>query len=209
MYFRWNRSTASDHYRSYFRERCTEIHWSQDNFPFRRYSFSGSGIAGNRSRRTDRRKSDRRAWRKSISICSDFCSIYSLCRTDKLYVKHSDNRSYGSNLSVHRTGNGSWPESSTDGMCNRRFLCLRNTDRNAGKYDGSRSRRIQIYGLCKSRFSAYHHSNYCKYDHSSDRIPVLPVRSSGMKGIWYNKNKLSLISIIWTRRTKKWVRKNR
>ena len=35
----------------------------------------------------------------------------------------------------------------------------------------------------KAGFPLDHYSNYCKYDHSSDRISVLPVRSSGMKGI--------------------------
>ena len=40
-----------------------------------------------------------------------------------------------------------------------------------------------LYGLCKSRIPADHYRNYCKHDHSSDRISVLPVRSSNMEGI--------------------------
>lgn len=48
------------------------------------------------------------------------------------------------NRCVNRTGNGSRPKRSTYGMCHRRIMRIRNTDRNAGKHNGCHSRRIYI-----------------------------------------------------------------
>lgn len=82
----------------------------------------------------------------------------------------------GSNLSFHCGRNGGGPESSTDGMCDRRFLCLCDTDRHAGKYHGRRSRRISLYGLCKSRIPTDHNCNDHQHDYFTDCISVFPIR---------------------------------
>ena len=66
--------------------------------------------------------------------------FYTVLCDDKLYVQHSDNGTDGPNLSVHRTGHGCRPEGSSDGVCHRRILCIRNTDRYAGKHNGSNRR---------------------------------------------------------------------
>jgi len=55
-------------------------------------------------------------------------------------------------------------------------ICLCNPDRNAGKYHGCGSRRLSLYGFCKSRISIDYHSNGCEYDHPSDCISILSIK---------------------------------
>jgi hypothetical protein len=109
------------------------------------------------------------------------------CYPDKLHVKYSNNSADGSNLSFNRTGNGSGSKSCIDGLCNRWFLRICDTNRNASKYNGGWSRRIQVYGLCKSRIPIDHHCNSCKYDYPSNRISILPVRRH-VVGMRYKRN---------------------
>ena len=124
----------------------------------------------------DRRKSNWSTWKRSVSIYSDAGRISSVLCDDKFYVKHSDDSIDGSDLSVDCTENRSRSESSIDGMCNRRFLCLCNSDRNAGKYYGCGSRRLPLYGFCKSRISIDYHSNGCEYDYPPDCISILSIK---------------------------------
>jgi len=64
------------------------------------------------------------------------------CIMTNFHVKYSNNSADGSNLSFNRTEDGSGSKSGTDGMCNRWFLRICNTNRNACEHNGSRSRWI-------------------------------------------------------------------
>lgn len=79
-----------------------------------------------------------------------FVIFQALLHHDKLYVKHSNDSTDGSDRSIHRTGHGCRSKCRTDGMCNRRILCICNTNRNAGQHHGSNGRRIYVQGLCES-----------------------------------------------------------
>ena len=80
---------------------------------------------------------------------------------------------FSSHLCFHCTGNGSRSKSCIDGMRYWWFMCLCNTDRNASKHDGRRSRRIHLYGLCKIRFPIDHYRNCDQHDHITYSISVL------------------------------------
>ena len=125
-------SLSIDFNRRYFRERSFEIYRFEDNLSVRWNTFLSSSAWRDRSRRTDCRKSNRNAWRKSISVYINIRRIRTLLRTYELYVKHSDDSTYGTDLYVHCTGHGRRSESSFDGLCYWRFLCIRNTDWYAG-----------------------------------------------------------------------------
>ena len=104
--------------------------------------------------------------------------------SDKLHVEYGDDRADGSHLPLDCAGHGSGPKSSIDGMRHRRFLRLCDTDRYACQHDGSRRRRIHFYGLREIGTSADCDRNGCKYDHPSDRVPVLPgIRGAGHTSI--------------------------
>ena len=104
---------------------------------------------------------------------------------DKLHVKYSDDSVDGSNLLIHCRGNGSRSKSSSDGMCHRRLLRIRNTNRHASQHHGGGSRRLHLYGLCQSGSSADRDRDDREHDHSSNRISVLPVKD-GNNGCRYN-----------------------
>ena len=90
-----------------------------------------------------------------------------------------------SNLFIHCRGNGSRSKSSSDGMCHRRLLCIRNANRHASQHHGGGSRWLHLYGLCQSGSSADRDRDDREHDHSSNRISVLPVKD-GNNGCKYN-----------------------
>ena len=61
---------------------------------------------------------------------------------DEFHVQHSNDCTDGTDLSIHRTGNGRRSESCADGMCDWRLLRICNADRYACKHDGCRSRKL-------------------------------------------------------------------
>ena len=97
-----------------------------------------------------------------------------LLRDDQLHVQHSDHRSDGSHLPLYRTGHGRGSQSSPDGLRHRRLLRIRNADRHARQHHGCRRRQLQVHRLREIRSSADRHRYCSKYDHSSDRISLLP-----------------------------------
>ena len=101
--------------------------------------------------------------------------IFMLCCIMTNYVKHSNDSTDGSDRSIHRTGHGCRSKCRTDGMCNRRLLCICNTNRNAGQHHGSNGRRIYVQGLCESRYSYDRSSNHSKYDLASNLLSILPI----------------------------------
>ena len=101
-------------------------------------------------------------------------SIHPLLRDDQLHVQHSDHRSDGSHLPLYRTGHGRGSQSSPDGLRHRRLLRIRNADRHARQHHGCRRRQLQVHRLREIRSSADRHRYCSKYDHSSDRISLLP-----------------------------------
>ena len=86
----------------------------------------------------------------------------------------SDHRSDGSHLPLYRTGHGRGSQSSPDGLRHRRLLRIRNADRHARQHHGCRRRQLQVHRLREIRSSADRHRYCSKYDHSSDRISLLP-----------------------------------
>ena len=68
------------------------------------------------------------------------------------------------------------PEGSSDGVCNRRFLRICNTDWYASKHNGRRSGRIYIYGLCKSWIPVDYHCYSREHDYLTNCISFFPVR---------------------------------
>ena len=66
--------------------------------------------------------------------------------------------------------------SSSDGVCNRRFLRICNTDWYASKHNGRRSGRIYIYGLCKSWIPVDYHCYSREHDYLTNCISFFPVR---------------------------------
>ena len=98
-----------------------------------------------------------------------------LC-ADKFHVKYSNHSTDDSNCGISCKQPRSRSESRCYRNCYRRFLCICNTDRYAGKHHGSRSWRIQIQGLCEIR-SAVDSGILCDlYDPVTDPVSVLPVR---------------------------------
>ena len=112
------------------------------NLFIRRHAFAGKGAGDYGSRETDCRQGDWRAGRKSLPGSIYFCSIYSVLYHDEFHVKYSNDSHDGSHLCFHSTGNGGRSQSGSDGVCDRRVLCICNTDWHAGQYDGSRSRQL-------------------------------------------------------------------
>ena len=86
-----------------------------------------------------------------------------------------ENRTDGSNLCFHCTGDGSRSKSSAYGMCHRRFLCICNTNRYAGKHDGCDSRRIYFQRLRKSRCAADPCGNCSQHDFTANLISVFSI----------------------------------
>ena len=77
-----------------------------------------------------------------VTLCTYFCSV-SCCA---VYMTNFMSNTATTALMapiccVNCTGNGSRSKSSTYGMCHWRIMCLRNTDRNAGKHNGCQSRQ--------------------------------------------------------------------
>ena len=70
-----------------------------------------------------------------------FTLVVVLC-DDEFHVQHSNDCTDGTDLSIHRTGNGRRSESCADGMCDWRLLRICNADRYACKHDGCRSRKL-------------------------------------------------------------------
>ena len=89
---------------------------------------------------TDRRIS----WKKSKSDDITACHICSVLCPDKLYVKHSNHSADGSNRGIYVRY--PWGRSKSSGYCNGNcsILRLRNTNRNACKYHGSRTWRLYL-----------------------------------------------------------------
>ena len=106
----------------------------------------------------------------------NICNLHALLYHDKLYVQYSNHSVDGSNLYVHCTGHGCRPEGSSDGVCNRRFLRICNTDWYASKHNGRRSGRIYIYGLCKSWIPVDYHCYSREHDYLTNCISFFPVR---------------------------------
>ena len=102
--------------------------------------FAGSGLYpfGDKTRR----QGNRSAWRSSVAgIFHSGCIPVVLC-DDEFHVQHSNDCTDGTDLSIHRTGNGRRSESCADGMCDWRLLRICNADRYACKHDGCRSRKL-------------------------------------------------------------------
>ena len=72
-------------------------------------------------------------------------------------------------------GMGSRSKSSAYGMCHRRFLCICNTNRYAGKHDGCDSRRIYFQRLRKSRCAADPCGNCRQHDLTANLISVFSI----------------------------------
>ena len=97
-----------------------------------------------RSRRDDRNESCWSFRRSSITIFIYICCIYALLCAHKFHEQYRNNSIDGSNLCIDCKRNGSRSKCRIDGMCDRWFLRICNTDWNAGKHNGNYSRRIYI-----------------------------------------------------------------
>ena len=98
------------------------------------------------------------------------------CVLTNFYVKYSNHSTDDPDRGISCEQPGSRSESCCYRNGYRRFLCICNTDRYAGKHHGSWSWRIQIQRLRKIR-SAADPGIFCDlYDPVTDPVPVLSVR---------------------------------
>ena len=81
----------------------------------------------------------------------------------------------GSNLFIHCRGNGSRSKSSSDGMCHRILLRIRNANRHASQHPWWWEQVAwPLYGLCQSGSSADRDRDDREHDHSSIAFPFFP-----------------------------------
>ena len=130
--------------RRYFRKSCIEIHRFKSSSPLRWFPGACQCVGYLRCRNHDRGHDSRIPWKKSKSDDITACHICSVMCSDKLYVKHSNHSADGSNCGIYVRY--PWGRSKSSGYCNGNcsILRLRNTNRNACKYHGSRTWRLYL-----------------------------------------------------------------